>query len=114
MRNEVRTFVAAGPLPATDADPDPDPETDADPEERDRRGRQLEDIPRPVTAEEATAPAACSGPDDCCGVARTLLHLIETAPGPPPAAPAPDPALGEDDWQHVLHRRRGRSGGDPD
>ncbi|MER6997099.1 hypothetical protein [Streptomyces sp. NPDC000410] len=35
-----------------------------------------------MTAEEATALVACFGPDDCYGVAWTLLHLIETGPNP--------------------------------
>jgi hypothetical protein len=68
MRPEVQAFVAAGPLPGWDASD----------EELDRRVQQLEAIPKPVTGDEARALASCFGPDDCYGVAWTLLHLIET------------------------------------
>ncbi|MFD5633415.1 hypothetical protein ACFWJM_04590 [Streptomyces sp. NPDC127077] len=64
MRPEVQLFVADGPLP----------DWDGSEEEIDRRCQQLEEIPRPVTAEEAAALAACFGPDDCYGVAWTLLR----------------------------------------
>ena len=42
----------------------PRPGWDGSEGEIDRRYRQLEEIPRPVEAEEAAAPAACFGPDD--------------------------------------------------
>ncbi|MDK0517676.1 hypothetical protein [Streptomyces sp. ML-6] len=96
MRPEVQTFVADGPLP----------DWDASEEEIDRRERQLRTISRPVTSEEAAALATCFGPDDCYGVAWTLVHLIETAPGPVPPWEDPGPEAG--DWAEVL---RGRWGG---
>ncbi|MEU0382903.1 hypothetical protein [Streptomyces chartreusis] len=43
--------------------------------------RLLERIPKPVTDDEAQALATLFGPDNCFGLAWTLLHLIETAPG---------------------------------
>lgn len=92
MRPDVRTFVADGPLP----------DWDASEEEIDRRVRQLEAIARPVTGEEARALVACFGPDDCYGVAWTLLHLIETAPRPVLTAD-PGPEAGE--WQRRLYGR---------
>jgi hypothetical protein len=88
----VQAFIADGPLPGRDAGE----------EEIGRRVRQLEAIRRPVTAEEARSLVACFGPDDCYGVAWSLLHLIETGPGPVLAA-RPDPAAGE--WHHVLWLR---------
>lgn len=73
--------MSAGPLPDQKADED----------EIDRRAGQLEAIPRLVPLEEAAAPASCFGPDDSYGIAWTLAHLIETAPGPVlTARPAPD------------------------
>ncbi|MFD7444472.1 hypothetical protein [Streptomyces sp. NPDC059909] len=95
MRPEVQAFVADGPLP----------DWDASEEEIERRDKQLRAISRPVTAEEALALAACFGPDDCYGVAWTLVHLIETSPGPVPtvARPAPD----ADYWRHTLWGRWG-------
>lgn len=95
MRSEVQAFVAGGPLPGWDADEN----------EIDRRVKQLEAIPRPVTADEAQALAGCFGPDDCYGVAWTLLHLIETAPGPVPVVQPPDPDA--DEWHHTLWNRWG-------
>lgn len=95
MRPEVQTFVAAGPLP----------DWDADEEEIDRRVRQLEAISAPVTAAEAQALAACFGPDDCYGVAWSLLHLIETSPGPVPLVTPPGPDA--DDWHRTLWNRGG-------
>lgn len=94
MRPEVQAFVADGPLPDWDAHED----------EIDRRAAQLEAIARPVTAQEATALITCFGPDDCYGVAWTLLHLVETGPAPALAAP-PAPKAGE--WHHRLWRRAG-------
>jgi hypothetical protein len=97
MRPEVQTFVADGPLP----------DWDASEEEIDRRVRQLEAISRPVTAEEATALVACFGPDDCYGVAWTLLHLIETGPNPVlTTKPAPD----ANEWHDRLWRRAVNAG----
>ncbi|MCQ8774576.1 hypothetical protein [Streptomyces telluris] len=95
MRPEVQAFVADGALP----------DWQADEEEIERRVRQLEAIPSPVTAEEAHALAGCFGPDDCYGVAWSLVHLIETAQGslPPISLPGPD----ADEWQRTLWGRWG-------
>ncbi|MFJ9248623.1 hypothetical protein [Streptomyces sp. NPDC101776] len=94
MRAEVRTFLTDGPLP----------DWDASEEEIDRRARQLDAIPKPVTGEEAQALVSCFGPDDCYGVAWTLLHLIETGPDPVlTVRPAPD----ANEWQRRLYERAG-------
>ncbi|MER6272519.1 hypothetical protein ACFY0B_39535 [Streptomyces sp. NPDC001797] len=95
MRPEVQTFVADGPLPNRDADE----------EEIDRRVAQLDTISAPVTPGEAHALAGCFGPDDCYGVAWSLLHLIETSPGlVPRVTPTGTDA---DDWHHTLWNRWG-------
>ena len=44
---------------------------------------QLSKVQTPLTDEEACALIRLFGPDDCHGLAWTLLHLIETAPGWP-------------------------------
>jgi hypothetical protein len=67
-----------------------------------RRGKQLTAISRPVTREEAKSLVACFGPDDCYGVAWTLLHLIETGPNP---VLATQPAADANEWQHRLWER---------
>ncbi|MEU7697497.1 hypothetical protein [Streptomyces sp. NPDC039028] len=97
MRPEVQTFVAAGPLP----------DWDGGEEEIDRRVQQLEEISPPVTGEEARALVSCFGPDDCYGVAWTLLHLIETGPNP---VLATDPGPDADEWRQRLYRRAANGG----
>ncbi|WP_328684034.1 hypothetical protein OG226_36340 [Streptomyces sp. NBC_01261] len=94
MRPEVCAFVADGPLP----------DHDASEEEIDRRVRQLDAIEKPVTGEEARALVACFGPDDCYGVAWTLLHLIETGPNP---ALTVEPASDANEWHRRLYGRAG-------
>lgn len=97
MRPDVQTFVADGSLP----------DWDASEEEIDRRVGQLDAIARPVTAEEAKALTTCFGPDDCYGVAWTLLHLIETGPNPVlTTKPAPD----ANEWHHCLWTRAANAG----
>ncbi|MFE7213299.1 hypothetical protein ACFU93_25560 [Streptomyces sp. NPDC057611] len=95
MRPEVQAFVADGPLP----------DWDGSEKEVDRRYEQLRVISRPVTAEEAQALATCFGPDDCYGVAWTLVHLIETGPGPVPSVARPAPDAGY--WHETLWLRWG-------
>ncbi|MFG3041393.1 hypothetical protein ACGFYZ_31265 [Streptomyces sp. NPDC048330] len=95
MRPEVQAFAASGPLP----------DWDADEEEIDRRVNQLEAISAPVTADEAHVLAACFGPDDCYGVAWSLLHLIET--GPRPLPPVTLPGADATEWHHTLWNRWG-------
>ncbi|MEV4438105.1 hypothetical protein AB0K09_03655 [Streptomyces sp. NPDC049577] len=98
MRPEVEAFVAAGSLP----------DWEAGEEVIDRRVKQLEAISAPVTPDEAEALAACFGPDDCYGVAWSLLHLIETSPGPTPSV-AP-PGTDADEWHRTLWNRWGNHG----
>ncbi|MFD8827516.1 hypothetical protein ACFV1C_34850 [Streptomyces sp. NPDC059605] len=92
MRPQVQAFVADGPLPGRDASE----------EEIDRRVEQIEAIPKPVTGEETRALVACFGLDDCCGVARMLLHLIETGPSP---VLATDPGPDANEWYQRLFLR---------
>lgn len=44
---------------------------------------ELLKVQTPVTDEEARALVKLFGPDDCFGLAWTVLHLIETAPSWP-------------------------------
>jgi hypothetical protein len=92
MRPEVQASIADSRLP----------DWDASEEEVDRRGNQLTAISGPVTGEEARSLSTCFGPDDCYGVAWTLLHLIETGPNPVlTTQPAPE----ANEWQHRLWAR---------
>ncbi|MFE3560700.1 hypothetical protein ACFXKW_38510 [Streptomyces sp. NPDC059193] len=91
MRPEVQAFVADGPLP----------DRDASEEKIDRRDQQLRQIVGPIIGEGAQAFVSCFGPDDCYGVAWSLLHLIETCPNPVPAGlPAPG-----NEWHQRLYDR---------
>lgn len=73
MRQEVRELVELGPLP----------DEEADVERIRRHDERLHRITEPVTDEEARALVGLFGPDNCYGLAWTLLHLIETAPNWP-------------------------------
>lgn len=73
IRKFVTEIIDAGPLPECNS-------------EEDRLkiieiGDLIDSAPRPVTDEEAQELTLCFGPDDALGVAWSLLHLIETAPG---------------------------------
>jgi hypothetical protein len=71
MRACVKSFLALGPLPSENAAPDL----------LERHQEALLAISRPISLEEANALAQMFGPDYCFGLAWTLLHLIESAPG---------------------------------
>ncbi|MEU4237076.1 hypothetical protein [Actinoplanes sp. NPDC026619] len=85
VRREVRRFVELGPLrPEDDESDDADAALEA-------QERALLAIQRPVTDDEAELLIGAFGPDNCFGMAWTLLHLVETAPAAhPPVRPAGD------------------------
>ena len=70
MRVEVADLVKLGPLPASTAAV----------EEIAKHEKALGRIQPPVTDEEADALLRLFGPDDCYGLAWSLVHLIESAP----------------------------------
>ena len=97
VRPPVKELAALGPLPneasATEAD-------------LARRQELLHALTAPVSDEEALILVRLFGPDDCFGLAWTLVHLIETAPG---WLHLPLPEL-DNEWVTRLdHRRRGRA-----
>lgn len=66
------------------------------------RQAQLEAILPPVTDEEAATLTECFGPDDCYGLAWSLVHLIETSPTPAiTTKPRPD----ANEWRYTLWLR---------
>lgn len=97
MRPAAQAFVADGPIP----------DWNASEEEIDRRSEQLKAISKPVNAAEAKALIACFGPDDCYGLAWSLLHLIETGPNP---ALTTEPASDANEWHHRLWMRAVNAG----
>jgi hypothetical protein len=92
LRAQVTEFLADGPLPGEDQGV----------ETIERAQKLLEAIPSPVTDEGALALLAGFGPDDCFGLAWTLLHLVETAPG---ARSAHYPADTDNPWQQLRRQR---------
>jgi hypothetical protein len=99
IRKEVRELVEMGPLPD---------EHSATEEQVDRLSDAIDKIARPVTPEEALLLISAFGPDDCFGVAWSLLHLIETAPGA--SANTAEPPADANEWVRRLWARaeRGR------
>ena len=74
MREAVQAFVALGPLPA---------EQGATAEMLELHELAIKAIVSPVSDEEARQLVRSFGPDDCFGLAWSLLHLVEKAPGWP-------------------------------
>lgn len=97
VRDQVRQLCALGSLP---------PATATSPEHLRAYETLLSKVTRPLSDDEARALVVLFGPDDCYGLAWTLLHLIETAPG----WPLPDCLQGTGEWIETL-RSRARRGG---
>ena len=74
MQRAVSGLLRLGPLPSSAAATVPSIQAFQD---------LLSKVRTPITDEEACALVKLFGPDDCFGLAWTLLHLIETAPGWP-------------------------------
>jgi hypothetical protein len=91
IRKEVAELVKLGAFSSEDETIE---------EEIERRADLLDAISKPLTDEEAEALLPCFGPDDYYGVAWTLLHLIESAPGGCPVKTEPPP--GANEWIRRL------------
>jgi hypothetical protein len=74
MQQAISALLVLGPLPSSAAAAVPTMQAFE---------KQLSMVQTPLTDEEACALIKLFGPDDCLGLAWTLLHLIETAPGRP-------------------------------
>ena len=74
MQQAISALLILGPLPSSAAAADPTMQAFEE---------QLTMVQTPLTDEEACALIKHFGPDDCLGLAWTLLHLVETAPGWP-------------------------------
>ena len=99
VRKEVIDFAAMGPLPDS---------TIADEDDLYRRESALKAIVPPVNAEEAEILMSTFGPDECFGLAWTLLHLVETTPGGVPMGKE-SPPLNANEWVRELWSRRQRA-----
>jgi hypothetical protein len=102
LRPEVARLLDMGPLPdsATAATNSTRLETSQ---------RLIDGIEKPVSDEEARQLAALFGPDDCFGLAWSLVRLIESAPGWPPVDLPPN---ADNEWMKLL-ADRARRGADP-
>jgi hypothetical protein len=74
IRTEILELEKLGPLPESQT---------AEDYNLQRQEQLLNQISKPVSDDEARILCRLFGPDDCYGIAWTLLHLIETAPGWP-------------------------------
>ena len=93
MQTAVRELLSLGKLPAS---------TGADAETLRVFEDALAGIRKPVSDDDARALAGCFGPDDCFGLAWSLVHAVETAPG----WPLPDALTGTDgEWIALLRER---------
>jgi hypothetical protein len=95
MRKEVADFLSLAPLPSSG---------EADEDQIGRLADALANILPPVSREEAAQLASAFGPDECFGLAWTLLHLIESAPGGAPLALIQK----DNEWVRLLHERAER------
>ena len=96
IRQSITDFLATGQLP------DEHDSTDDEIKRADDLLNQIEKE-KPVTDEEAAALVTVFGADTCFGLAWTLLHIIETAPGV-----GADEYLAHSDnfWVQMLRNRR--------
>ena len=78
MREEITELRQMGPLPPCEVAMRPDML-----EKLKRYTQLIVSIQKPVTDEEARVLAGLFGPDDCFELERSLVHLIESAPGWP-------------------------------
>jgi hypothetical protein len=93
VRRTVGDFVSLGPLP----DESSGEATIA------QYQSYLVRIEPPVTDDEAALLVGSFGPDDCYGLAWTLVHLIESAPSGSPIRA--EPATTSNEWLRRLWRR---------
>ena len=97
VRKEVEDLVVLGSMPDEKAELDEIASYEA----------ALFKIEKPVSDEEAALLLELFGPDDCYGLAWSLLHLIETAPSGIPLRTEPS---ADKYWLHLLWARSHPSG----
>lgn len=93
MQPAVQEFVAPGRLPGS---------AEASLDSLQRLLDIVRRIRTPLTNDEARALTGCFGADDCFGVAWSLLHALETAPGWPLADV---PGRAGNAWIDLLRER---------
>ena len=96
MRKSVSGLVDLGPLPSSDK---------PDIEKLKRYQELIESIEPPLSNEEAAALIGIFGSDECFGLAWSLLHAIESAPGWPLLVSLQS---SDNEWVVRLRERAGR------
>lgn len=74
MQSAIQSLVQLGPLPSS---------VDATVPILKEFESHLAQVKAPIDDDDARALVTLFGPDDCFGLAWSLVHLIETAPGWP-------------------------------
>ena len=97
IRAEVSAFVQLVPLPKS---------RDAGQEQIKKLEEALNKITPPISREEAIALATVFGPDDCFGLAWSVVHLIESTPGEIPLDEIPQ---SENQWIVSLRHTAART-----
>lgn len=99
MQPSVKALVQLGQLPSS---------ADATVDALKAFEDHLKRVEAPVSDDEAKALVKLFGPDDCFGLAWSLVHLIETAPGWPLEDCLQEP---KNRWTTLLSEsaRRGRA-----
>ena len=103
MRQEVIELRKLGPLPPSDRAVRENLQ-----ELFDKYGMLIMSVSKPVTDEEARVLITIFGSDEGFGLAWSLVHLIESAPGWPLADCLRDP---NNEWIQRLRQRLKNSGG---
>ena len=101
MNDIVEQLRRLGPLPTS---------KDADPHVLAEFERLLNQLQPPITDEDARLLVTLFGPDECFGLAWTLIHLIESAPNWPLADSLEDT---QNKWVALLLSRSDRAIGRP-
>jgi hypothetical protein len=98
MRSEIQSLISLGKLPS-EAGTSLSQIADAQ--------AAIDSIEPPVTDSEATALTSIFGEDSCFGLARSLVHLIESCPNWPLIEAL---SLAENPWISLLRERAGIEG----
>jgi hypothetical protein len=108
MQQAILALVELGRLPSTVGVPDADMPTI---EWLKAFESNLDRVRTPVSVEEAQALAELLGPDDCFGLAWTVVTTLETAPGWLNSA---DLTKVDPEWRPVLEAQRALDRDDPE
>ena len=102
MRQAIKELEDMGPLPSYAVAMRPDQSAKIE-----RYTQLIVSISKPVTDEEARLLVRLFGPDDCFELEKSLIHLIESAPGWPLWDCLEDAS---NEWIQMLRKRLDNAG----